>query len=46
MSRHYKITALFFIFMVLSRAADDPFTGKWTIDASRSSYSDGSFPKT
>ena len=46
MSKHnYKIAAIFFVFMVLSRAADNPFTGKWKIDASKSSFSDGTFPK-
>ena len=46
MSKHnYKIAATFFVFMVLSRAADNPFTGKWKIDASKSSFSDGTFPK-
>ena len=45
MSIPIKIAALAFVFMALSQAADDPFTGKWKIDASKSSFSDGTFPK-
>lgn len=45
MSHYFKIAALFVVFIALSRAADDPFTAKWRIDASKSSFSDGTFPK-
>jgi hypothetical protein len=42
---NYNIAAIFFVCTVLSRAADNRFTGKWKIDASKSSFSDGTFPK-
>lgn len=41
----HKIATVVFVFVVVSLAADDPFTGKWRIDASKSSFSDGTFPK-
>lgn len=41
----YKMAMLLFVFAAASRAADDPFTGTWKIDAPKSSFSDGTFPK-
>src|ERR1700681_687854 len=32
------------VFGTLAAAADNPFTGKWKIDAPKSSWSDGKFP--
>jgi hypothetical protein len=36
---------MFVVFVVSAGAADNAFTGKWKIDAPKSSWSDGKFPK-
>jgi hypothetical protein len=41
----FKMAMRLFVFAAASRAADDPFTGTWKIDAPKSSFSDGTFPK-
>jgi hypothetical protein len=41
----YRVATLLFVAAAASRAADDPFTGTWKIDAPKSSFSDGTFPK-
>ena len=43
--RNYSMVAFALLFAFNLLAAEDPFTGKWKIDASKSSFSDGSFPK-
>ena len=40
-----KMTMLCLALCSLANAADNPFTGKWKIDAPKSSWSDGKFPK-
>ena len=40
-----KMLTMFLVFGSLAMAADNPFTGKWKIDAPKSSWSDGKFPK-
>jgi hypothetical protein len=41
----FQIAMLLFASAAASRAADDPFTGTWKIDAPKSAFSDGTFPK-
>jgi hypothetical protein len=43
--RNYPAAVLALVFATTAVAAEDPFTGKWKIDASKSSFSDGTFPK-
>ena len=43
--RNYHTAVLALLFAGIALAGDDPFTGKWRIDASKSSFSDGTFPK-
>jgi hypothetical protein len=40
-----KIAILCLALGSLAMAADNPFTGKWKIDAPKSNWSDGKFPK-
>jgi hypothetical protein len=45
MLRHICLTAGFLLACGIGLAAEDPFTGTWKIDAPKSSFSNGKFPK-